>query len=459
MTEKREGWQDAIFYHIYPLGLSGAPAQRDPNAATVNRFDVLVPWLDQLQSLGANALYLGPIFESSSHGYDTVDYYQVDRRLGDNDAFARFAEEVHRRGIRLVLDGVFNHVGRDFWAFRDVQEHGERSQYKDWFHNLRFGGQSPLGDPFEYEGWQGHYSLVKLNLAHPHVRDHLFDAVRLWMDRFGIDGLRLDAADCLDFDFMRTLRDITSSRRSDFWLMGEVVHGDYNQWVNPSTLDSVTNYECYKGLYSSLAEKNYFEIAYELDRQFGENGIYRDLGLYNFVDNHDVDRAASKLDVPALLYPLYLLLFTMPGVPSVYYGSEFGIKAVKGEWSDAPLRPALELERLRTAAPQPDLPQTIARLAALRRQSEALRKGDYRTIHVDHQQLVFLRRTESESLLIMLNSDQAPVELDLTLPWGSGWLRDRLNNKAGFEITNSRLRVSLPPAWGRVLALNQGLED
>jgi glycosidase len=453
LIKTNKWWHDAIFYHIYPLGLSGAPAQNDLNAPVVNRLEALMPWLDQMQSLGANALYLGPIFESTSHGYDTIDYYHVDRRLGGNDAFAWFADAVHQRGIRLVLDGVFNHVGREFWAFKDVQANGEKSAYKDWFHNLRFGGQSPLGDPFEYEGWQGHYSLVKLNLSHPHVRDHLFDAVRLWMDRFGIDGLRLDAADCVDFDFMRALHELTKSRRPDFWLMGEVVHGDYKQWVNPATLDSVTNYECYKGLYSSLSDKNYFEIAYGLNRQSGPDGIYRELDLYNFVDNHDVDRVASKLKDPRLLYPLYLLLFTMPGIPSVYYGSEFGIEAVKAKWSDAPLRPALELDELRAGAPQPDLPGTLTRLAALRRESEALRRGDYLQVHVDHQQMGFLRRSENESLLVLLNSDPRPVSLDLALPLGDGQLRDLLNPEEGFEIKKRRLQVTLPPTWGRVLTL------
>lgn len=455
MTQKNQWWQDAIFYHIYPLGLSGSPDKNDLTAPIVDRLGALLPWLDEMQGLGANALYLGPVFESTSHGYDTIDYYHIDRRLGDNDTFARFADEIHNRGIRLVLDGVFNHVGREFWAFKDVQEHGENSAYKDWFHNLKFGGQSPHGDPFEYEGWQGHYSLVKLNLSHPHVRDHLFDAVRFWMDRFGIDGLRLDAADCVDFEFMRELRRVTKSRRPDFWLMGEVVHGDYNQWANPDTLDSVTNYVIYKGLYSSLKDKNYFEIAYEMDRQFGANGIYRDLELYNFVDNHDVDRVASKLGDPTLLYPLYLLLFTMPGIPSIYYGSEFGLPARKGEWSDAPLRPALDLGKMRIEAPQRDLPQTIARLAGLNRASAALRFGDYQQVHVDHQQMGFLRQSADESLLVLLNSDHEAAELDLVLPWKTGLLQDKLNPEETFQFTGGRLKVALPPTWGRILLFQE----
>ncbi len=450
MNINTQWWRDATFYHIYPLGLCDAPLQNDFN--TVNRLDALYPWLDHMQTLGLDSLYLGPIFQSTSHGYDTMDYYQIDNRLGTQENFARFAEELHRRGLKLVLDGVFNHVGRDFWAFKDVQTHGEKSAYRDWFQNLRFGSQSPFGDPFEYEGWQGHHSLVKLNLAHPHVRAHLFDAVALWMDQFGIDGLRLDAADCIDLDFLRALHGFTKSRRSDFWLMGEVIQGDYRQWVNPETLDSVTNYECYKGLYSSLAENNYFEIASGLKRQFGPQGLYQDLLFYNFVDNHDVDRVASKFENKVLLYPLYILLFTMPGIPSVYYGSEFGLDAVKEPYSDVPLRPALDLNALESHPPQPDLPGVIQRLVELRRQSRAILWGSYREVWVQPNQLAFLRRFEGDSALTVLNSADQPAELHLEgLPWQSGRLVDGLNPGETFRIEGGQLSLTVSPTWGRIL--------
>lgn len=260
--------------------------------------------------------------------------YLVDRRLGDDDTLGA-ADDLHRRGLRLILDGVFHHVGRDFWAFADVRERRERSAYRDWFF-LDFDRASPEGDPFAYEGWDGLYDLVKLNLDNPEVRDHLFAAVDHWIDRFRIDGLRLDAADRLDLGFQRDLARHLRARRPDFWLMGEVVHGDYRHWANPETLDATTNYECYKGLYSSHNDRNYFEIAYSLDRQSGPEGIYRDLALYTFADNHDVDRVASRLRDPAHLYPLHALLFTMPSVPSVYCGGEWGLPGRKAPDSDAP---------------------------------------------------------------------------------------------------------------------------
>ncbi len=443
--------KDALFYHIYPLGLCGAPFDNDLDAPRVYRLEKLYAWLDHIQSLGANALYLGPLFQSSSHGYDTIDYYQVDRRLGDNHTLAKLSDALHERGMRLILDAVFNHVGRGFWAFRDVLEKGEDSAYCDWFHNLRFDEHSPKGDPFKYEGWNGHYSLVKLNLSHPDVRAHLFDAVGMWMGKFKIDGLRLDAADCIDFDFLRALHTFTKSRQPNFWLMGEIVHGDYRQWMNPDTLDSVTNYECYKGLYSSLNDANYFEIAYNLNRQFGEEGLYRGSYLYNFVDNHDVDRVASKLENPAHLYPLYLLLFTMPGIPSIYYGSEWGVMGIKEKWTDEPLRPALDLEQLRMASPHPDLLKSIRRLAALRESTPALRYGTYRPSHVDHEQFAFIRELGSNKILVVLNSAEQPVDLELELPWKSGELLDLLETDTIFRVQEERTTITLPPTWGRIL--------
>ena len=447
-------WADnAFFYHIYPLGLCGAPEKNDLSKPNVNRIEMLYPWLDHIQSLGANAIYIGPVFQSMAHGYDTVDYYRIDRRLGDNDSFARFADALHSRGMSLVLDAVLNHVGREFWAFKDVLAHGEHSAYVDWFHNLRFGEKSPFGDPFTYEGWSGHYSLVKLNLSHPHVRAHLFDAVRMWMDRFGIDGLRLDAADCLDFDFLKALHEITKQRRSDFWLMGEVVHGDYRQWANPETLDSVTNYEAYKGLYSSLVDVNYFEIAYSLKRQFGQDGMYRDLALYNFVDNHDVDRVASKLKNAAWLYPLYLLLFTMPGIPSMYYGSEWGLEGVKGQWSDKQLRPTLDLDQISAHCPQPNLPGVIRRLADIRRKLPALSSGNYRELWVNHQQLAFSRQLDGQTVIVALNSSSEPAHISLSVDLENGTIWDQLDPKSRYSVHNHKAEINLPPFWGRILVL------
>ena len=445
---------DAIFYHVYPLGFCGAPSHNDFCSPAVPRLEQLYGWIDHLQALGVNALYLGPLFESTAHGYDTADYYRVDRRLGSNQTLSEVVAALHRSGIRVILDGVFNHVGRDFWAFRDVLAQGARSPYCDWFQGLSFSGCSPYGDPFTYEGWNGHASLVKLNLHNPAVREHLLQAVALWVREFEIDGLRLDVADCLDLDFQQALAAFCRDLRSDFWLMGEVIHGDYRRWVNPETLDSVTNYECYKGLYSSHVDKNYFEIAYALNRQFGDGGLYRELPLYNFADNHDVNRVASLLTNPAHLYPLYCLLFTMPGVPSIYYGSEWGIAGRRTEQDDGALRPHLDLDALARTSPHPDLPAVVSKLAAIRRGTAALRYGDYRQLFVSHEQLAFARRWEDDHVIVLLNAAAEPVPFDLTLPGdGDGRLVDLLNPGETFPVARGQVHVdAVYPHWARILA-------
>ncbi|MDR3573681.1 MAG: alpha-amylase family glycosyl hydrolase [Anaerolineaceae bacterium] len=444
---------DAIFYHIYPLGFCGAPLRNDFNSPAVPRLEQLYGWLDHIQSLGANALYLGPLFESSLHGYDTADYYHVDRRLGSDETLAHLSAVMHERGLRLVLDGVFNHVGRDFWAFRDVLANRQQSPYRDWFVNLRFDQSSPYNDPFSYEGWNGHFELVKLNLQNPAVKEHLFGAVESWIGNFKVDGLRLDAADCLDFDFMKELAAFCRKLRPDFWLMGEVIHGDYRRWVNPQMLDSVTNYEIYKSLYSSHVDGNYFEIAYALNRQFGPEGLYRGLPLYAFADNHDVNRVASSLTNPAHLYPLYCLLFSMPGVPSIYYGSEWGITGKKTRYSDLPLRPQLNLQEAVRTAPQPRLSADIARLAEVRKSSAALRQGNYQQILVQNEQLVFTRQAGNESVIVAVNASAKPAAVRFKLPLGfKSRLNDLLNPGNELRASSSgEVSLEIPACWGRFL--------
>jgi len=287
------------------------------------------------------------------------------------------------------------------------------------------------------------------------VREHLFGAIRSWQRDFAIDGLRLDVADCLDKQFMRELSSFCRGLSPDFWLMGEVVHGNYNDWANPAMLDSVTNYECYKGLYSSLVDKNYFEIAWSLKRQSGPGGLYRDLNLYNFADNHDVERVASSLKDPAQLFPLYCLLFSMPGVPSIYYGSEWGLQARRTPTDDRPLRPSLDLEQLCAASPQPELPAALARLARLRLASPALRHGDYNELLVAPQQFGFSRSSADETVIVLLNaaSSVAPFDLPLPLPDGTRLL-DLLNPADEYQISAGRLRVDkVWPCWARILKI------
>ena len=401
--------EDAVFYHIYPLGYCGAPRTNDFASPPVPRLDEITRRIDEIADLGCTAVYLGPLFESSTHGYDTADYRTVDRRLGDRDDLVRLVEGFHAAGIRVVLDGVFHHVGRDFGPFQALRTGGTAGPYVDWFRGVDFGRNNRFGDGFAYDDWEGHDDLVALNPGCPDLRTHLFDAVAWMIDDLGIDGLRLDVAYAMDRRFLSDLAGFCRSKRADFWLMGEMIHGDYREIAGPDLLDSATNYEAYKGLYSSLNDVNYHEIAWSLNRQFGRDGLYRDRNLYNFVDNHDVDRAASILDDPEHLVPLYALLFTMPGIPSVYAGSEWRAEGRRTPRDDSALRPPA------ASVPRTDdgLRRQIRLLTKLRRNHEALRRGDYRQLHVSHEQLVFERRSPGERLVIALNAgpDGAAVKI------------------------------------------------
>ncbi len=396
-------FEETVLYQIYPLGACGAPRQNPgPDTAPQPRLRRLAEWVPHLQRLGVGCVLLNPVFESDAHGYDTRDYFTVDRRLGTNADLRALCAALHAAGIRVMLDAVFNHVGRGFWAFRDVQEHRWDSAYKDWFH-LDFGGDSPFGDGFWYEGWEGVYDLVKLNLQNPAVRQHLFDAVREWVRAYDIDGLRLDVAYCLDAGFLAGLRALADEIKPAFWLLGETLHGDYNRWMNDSACHSVTNYECYKGLHSSFNSANMHEIAYSLNRQFGAEPwcLYTGRHLLSFADNHDVSRIATVLADRHHLRPLYGLVFGMPGVPALYYGSEWGITGDKRD-GDPALRPAVE-------APQwNDLTDWLAALAAARKNSPALCFGSYRNLLVQPQQLVFERAAAGERVLVAINAAAEP---------------------------------------------------
>lgn len=391
-------WFDqAVVYQIYPLGLCGAP--KDNDGVMKPRILKLLEWTEHIKKTGADTVLLNPVFDSDRHGYDTRDYFKVDPRLGTNEDLAKVCKAFHEAGLRVMFDGVFNHVGRGFWAFRDVQEKKWDSPYKDWFH-IDFNGNTDRNDGFWYEAWEGHNELVKLNLWNPAVVEHQFQAIRSWVEQFDIDGLRLDVAYCLAPEYLKQLRGFSQSLKPDFILMGETLHGDYNRWMGPELCHSVTNYECYKGLWSSFNSMNMFEIGHSLARQFGPEPwtLYKGGHLLSFLDNHDVSRIASQLTDQKHLPVAYAMEFGMPGVPAVYCGSEWGMEGKKSDGDDA-LRPAL-------AKPEWNkLTEWIAKLAEAKKNSHALCYGSYRNVLLTNKQLIFERKTESERVLVAVNAD------------------------------------------------------
>jgi glycosidase len=422
-----------------------------------------------MERVGAGALYLGPVFESESHGYDTVDYLTVDRRLGANADLAVASRELAARGVGLYLDAVFNHVGRRHPFVLDVAERGRNSRYADWIAGYA-PGPGPGGLPFRYDGWKGHYDLVRLDTGNAEVREYLIGVALRWIDEYGIAGLRLDAADCLDRPFMAELGRRCRAARPGFSLVGEVVHGDsYEPILREGNLDAVTDYEAYKGLWSSYNERNYHEIAWTLDRLFAEPpvgtaapgtwsgaGLCRGRALYSFADNHDVDRAASVLRDPAGLYPLYALMFAMPGVPSIYYGSEYGIPGMKSGGDDGPLRPALDPAELPRTGPHPDLAAAIGRFSAARRGSSALRRGSYRRLMVSAEGLAFERAygvgADAELVIVAVNASAAPMLFELPAAGRDGCLADLLDPAYRAKAIAGRIAIEVPPHWTRWMA-------
>lgn len=388
---------ESVFYQIYPLGFCGAPFEND--GVLTSRIKKVEDWIPHMKKLGIDAVYFSPVFESDNHGYNTRDYKKIDVRLGTNEDFKEVCSKLHENQIRVVLDGVFNHVGRGFYQFQDVIKNRENSPYLNWFH-INLSGNSNYNDGLWYEGWEGNFDLVKLNLQNEEVINHILDAVKYWIDEFDIDGLRLDVAYCLDENFVRRLRSFTDGQKQDFFLLGEMLHGDYNRLMNDTMLHSATNYECYKGLHSSFNSLNMFEVVHSLLRQFGPENwtLYRGKHLLSFVDNHDVSRIASILSDEKHLPLIYAMCFGMPGIPCVYYGSEWGTKADKSQGDPA----------LRVSFPEPEfneLSEWISKLAEAKKHSRALNYGEFRSVVLTNRQCIFERKAEGERVLVAINAD------------------------------------------------------
>lgn len=395
---------ESMFYHIYPLGFFGCEMENKGGENASNKILKLLDYIPHLKKVGITALYIGPIFESATHGYDTTDYKKIDSRLGTNEDFSVVAKALKENGIKIVLDGVFNHVGRRFWAFEEVRKHREGSPYCSWISGLRFDWNNSYNDNFHYDSWEGHELLVKLNMQNPDVRNHLLEAVEMWIDEWDIDGIRLDAADCIDLQFFRELKQRTKAKKSDFWLMGEIINGEYTRWLQPDLLDSVTNYALFNGVYNSLNQKNLCDISFNVNREFNKEwGLYKGKLLYNFVDNHDVNRVASMINDPKDLFNCYSIIYTLPGVPSVYYGSEWGIKGDKHQGGDIVLRPTIDVDNI--PIENQALVDHISNLAEIRANRNALKYGDYEQVMAECLHWAFARNCEGDTALVFVNAE------------------------------------------------------
>lgn len=415
---------ESSFYQIYPLGFCGAPFEND--GITQSRILKVIDWIPHIKKLNMNAIYFSPVFESDTHGYNTRDYTKIDCRLGTNADFKKVCKALHKEGIKVVLDGVFNHVGRGFWAFQDVLKNREASPYVSWFARIDFNGNSNYNDGLWYEGWEGNYDLVKLNLYNNDVVNHIFGAVEGWIKEFDIDGIRLDVAYCLDKGFLRRLREFTDSKKEDFFLLGEVLHGEYGRMLDEMNIHSLTNYQCYKGIHSAFNSYNMFEIVHSLLRLFGPEDwtVCRGAHLLSFCDNHDVSRIASIIQNPNHIKLVYAMVFGMPGIPCTYYGSEWGAKADKSEGDPA----------LRASFDEPvynDLSEFISKLAKVKNGSKALNYGGMRSLVLTNRQCIFERACDDQRVLVAINMDEN--EFTAHADYGCGCATDLITgNKFDF---------------------------
>ncbi len=398
-----------MWWQVYPLGFLGAESTAVVD--TTPRLRNLEGWLDYVVELGANGLALGPVFASSTHGYDTTDHLRIDPRLGTEDDLVALAEACHSRGVRLQLDGVFNHVGRDFPAFRDVVEKGAASPYASWFH-VDFDRPGP--DGFAYRSFEGHDALVALDHDNPEVVEYVTRVMSYWCER-GVDSWRLDAAYAVPPRFWADVLPEVRAHHPDVWISGEMIHGDYEAYVDASGIDSVTQYELWKAIWSSLNDRNLFELAHALSRHAE---LLPTFLPQTFVGNHDVTRIATQLSDERHLALALAVLFTVPGVPSVYYGDERGLHGVKedregGDDAIRPAYPATPGELDPAGAGVHDLHRA---LIALRRRNAWI--NDATVMEPDvltNEVLAFRLSAGDSSLAVVLNVGDSSTQADLPL--------------------------------------------
>jgi len=451
--------QDAVFYQIFPDRFANGDPANDPpdvqpwgSPPTITGFQGgdlrgIVEHFDYLSDLGVTALYLNPIFAAgSNHRYNTSDYHAIDDRLGRLDDFTRLIEQAHARGLRVVLDGVFNHTGRAFPAFRDLLDHGEASAYRDWYHPRRFPLDAFGDGPAErYLAWWKFRSLPKLNTSHPPVRKYLLETARLWIER-GADGWRLDVPNEIDDDsFWAEFRHTVKQANPDAYLLGEIWTVD-PRWVGPRTFDGLMNYPLRKSLLDLVLDGSLPPSAFrlELERQIGAYPEANVLAQYNLLGSHDTERVSTLADgEERRLRLLFALQFLLPGVPGIYYGDEIGLTGGK----DPVCRGAFPWDRAAWDGSRRDL---LRRLIQLRHTRPEIRRGRLEFLVADDEAriLAFARRWEDQSAVCIVSLSEAAQEV--LLPIGSlGWrpgreVRDGLSGRA-FGVTGGFLTTALEP--------------
>jgi cyclomaltodextrinase len=395
----------AVWWQVYPLGFVGADTT-GADLTPAHRLSHLEDWLDHAVRLGASGLALGPVFASSTHGYDTIDHRRIDPRLGDDADFDHLVAAAHGRGLRVLLDGVFNHVGRDFPAFRRVLAQGADAPEVDWFRPSRPGQGTEHG----YATFEGHPDLITLNHDDPRVADYVTDVMTRWLDR-GADGWRLDAAYAVPAGFWATVLPRVRRAHPEAYLLGEVIHGDYGAIVAETGLDAVTQYELWKAIWSGLNDRNLFELAWALRRH---NSYLDTFAPLTFVGNHDVTRLASRLTDERHLPHALVVLLTVGGTPSIYYGDEHAFRGVKEERAggDDAVRPAYPAGPAHLDPYGLPIHRLHQELIGLRRRHPWLHRAHTDVIDLANEHLVYQATDGEHRLIVGLNLTDSDVTHD-----------------------------------------------
>jgi cyclomaltodextrinase / maltogenic alpha-amylase / neopullulanase len=425
-----------VFWHVYPLGFTGAEKMARADGAVVHRLPQLIMWLDYAVDLGTSGLLLGPIFQSSSHGYDTTDYYVIDPRLGDGADFDALIAAAHRRGLHVVLDGVFNHVGRDFPAFQRAIAQGPTSPDAGLF-RIAFDKRSADGTP-SYRNFEGHEQLPALNHDNPAVADLVVEVMKHWLTR-GADGWRLDAAYAVPRPFWASVLPRVRADFPDAYIFGEVIHGDYAGFVRESTVDSVTEYELWKAIWSGINERNFFELSWTLARH---NTLLDSFVPLTFIGNHDVTRIASRIADERHLPHALVVLLTTGGMPCIYYGDEQAFRGIKEDRAggDDAIRPAFPASPDDLAPYGWPIYRLHQTLIGMRRRHPWLHRARTHALSLSNTQFVYeafgsdqritvalnlgddvLTVRNSEALVVLAAGDGATIDQGQALIPGHGW--------------------------------------
>ncbi|MDQ0676995.1 cyclomaltodextrinase [Arthrobacter pascens] len=418
-TMAEPSWvQHAVWWHVYPLGFTGAEKEALPASAPgEHRLRKLIPWLDYVLELGASGIALGPVFASETHGYDTTDYFRIDPRLGDDTDFDDLIREAHDRGIRVLLDGVFNHAGRSFQPFRDALVQGPSAPTSPWFRiswpDQGAGTGPDIAEP-DYEDFEGHHHLVAFNHDEPQVADFVTGVMKHWLGR-GADGWRLDAAYAVPSAFWSTVLAEVRTDYPEAYFVGEYIHGDYAAEVRNGTLDSGTQYELWKAAWSSLNDANYYELAAALERH---NTFLDTFAPLTFVGNHDVTRISSQLKDPELLPHALVVLFTVGGTPSVYYGDEQAFRGVKEDRTggDDDVRPVFPGSPSDLSPAGQHIYRLHEQLIGVRRRHAWLHMARTRVLSLSNEHLVYEAAEAGDGASIVVALNQAAQSAELEVP-------------------------------------------